>query len=365
MGARRQRKQGDDHDGGGNGSAADGKARPENAGLTMGQTGGPTKRLARAPDSPLPLVVVNPTSARGATGRAWPRLASELRAHFGAFGVAFTRRAGHAREIAESEARAGRKFLIACGGDGTVSEVANGILASGADAELGLLPSGTGGDFRRTLRVPRRDTDAAAALRTGRTASIDAGRVEYLNPEGGRESRFFVNVASCGMGGEVIRRVKQGGSDWLPAALPHALSGRAAFAAAAVRASLAYERPTITVSLDGGPERHLAITNFCVANARYFGGGMKIAPGAKMNDGRFDVVAVGRLDTPAILFNSYKLYLGTHLGMREVGHALAARVSVRAANGEKILLEVDGELVGTLPVDFEMLPRALRVRVPS
>ncbi|HEY9284377.1 MAG TPA: acylglycerol kinase family protein, partial [Pyrinomonadaceae bacterium] len=105
-----------------------------------------TKRHLRSHDSSLPLVVVNPTSANGATGRAWPRMASELRSHFGAFAVAFTERAGHAREIAEREARAGRRLLIACGGDGTISEVANGVLASGADAELGLLPSGTGGE---------------------------------------------------------------------------------------------------------------------------------------------------------------------------------------------------------------------------
>jgi YegS/Rv2252/BmrU family lipid kinase len=381
MTARRRQKHGggDDADGDGSRRADDGdiyakritrakkveseKAETERVGLTKRQTAEPAKRPARAVDSSLPLVVVNPTSADGATGRAWPRLASELRAHFGAFSVAFTEHGGHAREIAEREARAGRKFLIACGGDGTVSEVANGILASGADAELGLLPSGTGGDFRRTLRVPRRDADAAAALRTGRTARLDAGRVEFQNWDGARESRFFVNVASCGMGGEVIRRVKRQG-DWLPRALPHALGGRAAFASAAVRASLSYERPTVVVSLDGGPERRLSITNFCVANARYFGGGMKIAPEAKLADGRFDVVAVGRLDTPAILANSYKLYLGTHLGMREVAHALAARVSVRAAVAEKILLEVDGELVGHLPAHFEILPRALRVRVP-
>jgi YegS/Rv2252/BmrU family lipid kinase len=323
-------------------------------------------RRARGSDSTLPLVIVNPTSAAGATGRAWPRLASTLRAHFGAFAVAYTVRAGHAREIAEREARAGRKFLIACGGDGTVSEVANGILASGQDAELGLMPSGTGGDFRRTLRVPRRDADAARALRAGRTVRIDAGRVGFQNPEGGRDSRFFVNVASCGMGGEVIRRVKRGrGGDWLPAGLAQFLGGRAAFAAAAVGASLSYERPRIVVSLDGGTERCVAITNFCVANARYFGGGMKVAPAAKLTDGRFDVVAVGDLGTPAVLANSYKLYLGMHLGMREVGHALASRVAVRAAGAEAILLEVDGELVGTLPASFEMLPRALRVRVPA
>src|SRR5687767_2583462 len=100
----------------------------------------------------LPLIIVNPASAGGATGDAWPGLASVVRRHFGAFEAALTRRGGEAADIAEREARAGRRFVIACGGDGTVNEVANGILRAGAGAgtELGVLPSGTGGDFRRT-----------------------------------------------------------------------------------------------------------------------------------------------------------------------------------------------------------------------
>ncbi|MCA1616325.1 MAG: diacylglycerol kinase family lipid kinase [Acidobacteria bacterium] len=313
----------------------------------------------------LPLVIVNPASAGGATGRAWPRLASVLREHFGAFEAAFTKAAGDGRVIAEGEARAGRGLIIACGGDGTVSEVAGGIIASGAGAALGLLPSGTGGDFRRTLRIPSRDADAAAALRRGRTVMIDAGRVEYRNGRGERESRCFVNVASCGMGGEVIRRVKESKSDWLPARGGRLLGGRAAFASASVRAAFAYERPRVRVSLDGGPERTFPLTSFCVANARYFGGGMKIAPEAKLTDGLFDAVAVGDLGTLSILANSYRLYLGTHLGMKEVSRTLCARAEVRAEVAGKVLLEVDGELTGTLPASFEILPRALRVRVPA
>ncbi len=312
----------------------------------------------------LPLVIVNPTSAGGATGRAWPRLASVLRTHFGAFEVSFTKRAGDGRVIAEGEARAGRELLIACGGDGTVSEVAGGIIASGADAVLGLLPSGTGGDFRRTLRIPPRDADAAAALRRGRTVAIDAGRVEYRNGGGENESRCFVNVASCGIGGDVIRRVKASKHEWLPVRGGQLLGGRAAFAAASVRAAFAYERPRVRVSLDGGPERTLPVTSFCVANGRYFGGGMKIAPEAKLTDGMLDAVAIGDLGTLSILANSYRLYLGTHLGMTEVSHALCARVSVRAEGPETVFLEVDGELAGSLPASFEILPRALRVRCP-
>jgi diacylglycerol kinase (ATP) len=312
--------------------------------------------------STLPLIIVNPASAGGATGRAWPGVASAVRSHFGAFEVAFTKRPGEAVEIAEREARAGRALVVACGGDGTVSEVANGILRAGSGTELGLLPSGTGGDFRRTLGVPARTADAARALREGGTRAMDAGRVTYRNAGGEEESRFFVNVASFGMGGDVIKRVKS--REGLPAGAARLLGGRLSFAAAALQAAVTFEKPRVRVSLDGGAGAQIVVANFCVANARYFGGGMKIAPGAKVDDGRFDVVAVGDVSALTVLANSYRLYLGTHLGMQEVRHALAGRVSASPADGSVVKLEVDGELVGNLPAEFELLPRALRVRCP-
>ncbi|HKP72247.1 MAG TPA: diacylglycerol kinase family protein [Pyrinomonadaceae bacterium] len=307
---------------------------------------------------------MNPASAGGATGDAWPRLASDLRTHFGAFGCAFTGKRGDARVIAEREARAGRALIIACGGDGTISEVANGILESGADAELGILPSGTGGDYRRTLRIPARGADAAVALRTGRGVRVDVGRVEFNNQHGVREARYFVNVASCGMGGEVIRRVKDNSSGWMstPSRL---VGGKVSYALASLHTTVSFTKPTLRIKLDDRPETRLVVTNLCVANARYFGGGMKIAPEAKLNDGWFDVVAVADLDALKILANVYKLYLGTHLGIQEVHHARAKRIEVCAdRSDEQVLIELDGELLGTLPATFEILPLRLRVRRP-
>jgi YegS/Rv2252/BmrU family lipid kinase len=314
--------------------------------------------------SSLPLVIVNPASAGGATGRAWPGLASDLRAHFGAFNCAFTERAGDASLIAGREAAAGRSLIVACGGDGTISEVANGILESGADAELGILPSGTGGDFRRTLDIPKRGRDAAAALARGRSVRMDVGRVEFQDRTGARARRYFLNVASCGMGGEVIRRVEENASGWLASASRRVAGGQGAYAVASLQAAVSFDRPTLRIRLDERAEFRLAVTNLCIANARYFGGGMKIAPEAKLDDGLLDVVAVGDLDTLKILTNVYRLYLGTHLGMREVRHAHARRIRVAADKpDEVVLIEVDGELSGALPATFEILPRALRVRV--
>jgi YegS/Rv2252/BmrU family lipid kinase len=311
----------------------------------------------------LPLIIVNPASAGGATRAAWPGLASELSRHFGPFNCAFTKRHGEAAEIAEREARAGRRLVVACGGDGTISEVANGILRSGEDAELGLLPSGTGGDFRRTLDIPLRASEAARTLSAGKTRRVDAGRVTFTNDAGAEEARYFLNVASCGMGGDVIERVKNGPS-WLPAGASRLLGGRLTFAAAAIQTTFLFQKPSIRVRLDEGEEFQLVVTNFCVANARYFGGGMKIAPHAKLGDGLFDVVAVSDMNPLTILANSYRVYLGAHLGMRDVRHARARRITARPASDDEVKLEVDGELVGKLPAEFEILPAALRVRCP-
>src|SRR6185503_17593537 len=115
----------------------------------------------------LPLVIVNPQSAGGGTRDAWPSIASELSTHFGSFTPRFTTQTGEGIEIAANAARKGVRLIIACGGDGTISEVANGILSVGSETELGILPSGTGGDFRKTLDIPGRVAGAARILRSG------------------------------------------------------------------------------------------------------------------------------------------------------------------------------------------------------
>src|SRR4249920_3303101 len=132
----------------------------------------------------LPLVIVNPESASGATRKAWPQMASDLSSHFGSFSLAFTKEAGEGTALASEAARKGTELIIACGGDGTISEVANGILMSGKDSELGILPSGTGGDLRRTLEIPAQSRAAARILRTGPTRRIDVGRVSFIDQHG-------------------------------------------------------------------------------------------------------------------------------------------------------------------------------------
>ena len=295
------------------------------------------------------IVIVNPSSASGRTGEVWPQIASDLRSQFGAFSPVFTKHRGDAAALAGDAARKGAKLIIACGGDGTVSEVANGILTSGKDAELGILPSGTGGDFRRTLEIPSQSRAAARVLSTGRTVKIDVGRISFIDHDGHEAMRYFLGVASCGMSTKVIERVK---------------AKKISFASSLVQTAVRTEPARLVVQLDDSHERHLVVLNLCVANARYFGGGMKIAPNAKLTDGKFDVVGIGDLSALKLFTSAPRVYLGSHLSMPEVSHALARKVSIKSADrAAEISLEVDGELPGRLPATFQIIPEALRVRV--
>jgi diacylglycerol kinase (ATP) len=314
--------------------------------------------------SSLPLIIVNPASAKSATASNWPGLASTLRTHFGPFNCAFTKAPGDAKLIAEAEAQQGRRLIVACGGDGTISEVANGIIESGLDVELGILPSGTGGDFRRTLRIPSRTADAALLLRKGHSRRIDVGRIAYINHQGREDARYFLGVASFGLSGEVIERVKNAGATLLPAATRR-LGGKLNYGLAMLQTTLASENKNVWVQIGDGRESRMTVANLCVANARFFGGGMKIAPEAKLNDGRFDIVTIGDLSALEILTNSYKLYAGTHLGIERVYHTHATRITARPAEKDALItIEVDGELPGRLPATFEIMHNALTMRCP-
>lgn len=311
----------------------------------------------------LPLVIVNPKSAGGSTKDSWASKASDLRAHFGAFQVAFTKKAGDGVELAKRHSENGRKFIIACGGDGTINEVANGILQSGKDVEMGILPSGTGGDFRKTLNIPQETREAARVLQTGETKRIDVGRVTFQNFENETVERYFLNVASFGLSAAINEKVKEKDYfKWLPI---DALRGKAKYALSTLEKVLDTDYLTVRVKIDGKDEKPLNTLNFCVCNARFFGGGMKIAPDARITDGFFNVVNIGDIKTLKILLKAHTLYRGTHYDLPEVKNSLAKKIEVSPINNQQIHIETDGELPGKLPATFEIIPNALKIRVPK
>ena len=317
-------------------------------------------------DPALPTVIVNPTSAGGATREAWPRMASDLRTHFAAFNVEFTEAQGDATRIAAAATARGSRLIIACGGDGTICEVANGILESNREVELGILPSGTGGDFRRTLKIPSNTAAAARVLRDGQPRLIDVGRVSFVNDAAEHETRYFLNVASFGLSTDVLKRNATADSGkWASALGSNRIRGKLSYAMSTFSATLSASAKEVYVTIDDGIERRLKIAELCVANARYYGGAMKIAPNAKLDDGLFDIVTIGDIGAFKILTSAPKLYLGSHLRMDQVAHALGKRLVARAGEKEpKIAIELDGEVIGQLPATFQLVPKALRIRCP-
>ncbi len=252
---------------------------------------------------------------------------------------------GHLAQAA-GEAR-NSLLLVVVGGDGTVNEVANGV--AGTNAEIAVLPSGTGLDFGRTHGVPSRFDDAVRVALEGETRTIDLGRVECE----GAATRFFANVGSAGMSGAVARRAN---------AMTKALGGRATFFYALTREFVAWQNTQVVVGLDEGVRREGAMHDVIVANGRYHGGGMKLAPEARQDDGVFDVVLIGDVTKLDFLTTAPKLYSGRYLSHPKVELLRSSSLSIDAS--EPLPLEVDGEPIGTTPARFEVVPSALRLRVP-
>jgi YegS/Rv2252/BmrU family lipid kinase len=303
------------------------------------------------------LVIVNPRSRNGATGRRWNAVERKLLEALGPCEVEQTRAPRHAQRLAREGVRAGVERVVVAGGDGTVSEVVSGLLAAdlGSYAQIGLLPLGTGGDLARTLHIPA-DLDAAiACIAHGRARSIDAGRATYTDDEGLRTTSHFLNVASLGISGRITQLVNAGSK---------ALGGTAAFLAGTVRAIARYRGEAVTLRLDGRVVYEGRLVLAAVANGSFFGGGMHIAPDARPDDGKFDVVFVGDLTKWQLLSRLPSIYRGRHLGRSDVGFHRGAVLEADADPG-RVRIELDGESVGSLPARFEVVPGAVTVLLPA
>lgn len=304
-----------------------------------------------------PFVIVNPRSAAGRTGRHFDRIARAVRAAIGDFECAFTRATGDGSRLAREAVASGGKLVVAVGGDGTASEVIDGLSHArprDPDALFGFIPRGTGGDLRRTLGLPQ-DLDAAARALAGRREIVcDLGRIELVGSDGRSQTRHFVNVAGFGVAGvvagEVNRGLKLGG-------------GKLSFMIASAKALLRWTDKPIRWRADGGPWTEERVTSLSVCNGRFFGGGMQVAPDARIDDGLFDVVVWSGLGITDFVTKKRMLYDGTHVTLRNTRVLRARTVEAEPAGDDPVLVDVDGEQPGRLPARISILPGALRVRV--
>lgn len=300
-------------------------------------------------------LVVNPVAAGGRTARLWPDIQAALRAQDLTFDYAFTTGPGHAIELARQAVADDYPLVVALGGDGTINEVANGLMQAGegtrAGAEMGVIMAGRGSDFARTVGVPADYQEACARLAQPRRMTIDVGRVEYED-RGQRGQRYFVNVGGGGFDGEVTARANRA---------PRVLGGTVPYLSSLVLSLFLYRNKDIELTLDREPARPLRVNAVVVANCQYFGGGMRIAPDADPNDGLFDVVILGDLGKIEFLRATPTVYEGTHIHHPKVSVFRAREVDIRSK--DPLLLQVDGEVCGHTPLHFTLLPQALTLRV--
>ena len=271
----------------------------------------------------------------------------------------FTEHPGHATLLVRQALMDGRRLIIAVGGDGTINETANGFLSGGEpvnpDARLGIIPIGTGGDFQRSIRIPSDIEGAIETIASGIARTIDVGAARLQGHDGQPVERCFVNLTSFGMGGEVCVRSRN---------ILSPLGGKTAFLYATLAVFLTYRAKRVRLTLDGVPlPEELRITNVAIGNGRYHGGGMHPCPRAVLDDGILEVTTIDYLNMFELVRDLPVLYSDDVYKHPKVRHH---RVRTVLAESEDVTrIELDGEAVGSLPMEVRVLPRRLPVLVSA
>jgi len=265
----------------------------------------------------------------------------------------FTERKGHGMELATQGLEQGYKTIVAVGGDGTVNEVVNRVV--GTETAVFSIPLGAGNDFLRSLGI-RTWKEACRVLAEGGFAQIDAGLAEYRDDKGRLQRRYYAVLADVGFGSEVVRNT--------PRRLRHALGGNLGYVVSLYRTAMRGQARArqMRMRVDGElryDERLLLVE---ALNGMYAGGGLKVAPKAKLNDGLLDVFVARDMHWLKIWALFPRIYRGTHIEHEKAGYFHAKEVEVEAE--ESIRTSVDGEMIGYTPVRFSIVPGALKVRCP-
>jgi YegS/Rv2252/BmrU family lipid kinase len=296
--------------------------------------------------------LVNPVAANGSTGRRWPELARRAAAAGLAGSTLFSARPGHLAELAREAALDGAERLVVVGGDGSVNEVANGLAGIGASPEVAVVARGTGWDFVRTFGIPRKIERAAEVALEGEVRAIDLGRVTYRAWDGSEATSVFANVASAGMSGAIAKRANE---------TTKMLGGKASYLWATFAVFSRWEASEIELAVDD-ERRAGRMFDVVAANGRFFGGGLQICPEASPDDGLLDVLTIGDITKRDLVLTMPKIYRGTHLPHPKAELLRGSTVTI--SSDSPLPIELDGEQPGTTPVRFDVLPGALRLRVP-
>jgi len=297
-------------------------------------------------------LIVNPAAGAGRTAKKWPYI-KELLKHIGYhFEHDITEAPGHAIELAKSAVSKGYKLVVSVGGDGTINEIVNGIYAAGGmkDIELGIIGTGTGSDYIRTIGISRHYQESCHHLMNPMKKSVDLGLVEFIN-NGQTTKRIFANFAGLGFDAEVVKTTTKKYKN---------LGGKPAYLMGLLSTFATYNNRNIHITLNGQTEDRKVCT-IVMSNGKYGGGSMLIAPEADPSDGLFDVLIIGDVSKLDLLWSLPRIYRGTHLTHPKV--TLKRTKEVTISSDTKMSIQADGDLIGEAPARFVVLPSALNILV--
>ncbi len=297
-------------------------------------------------------LIVNPLAGAGKSAREWPHILQCLQSDELSFDYELTTFKGHAIEMAQAAVEQGYHIVVAVGGDGTIHEVVNGLhKARGLDrVQMGIIGTGTGGDYIRTIGISCHIQDACHRLKNPRNLVVDLGFTEFMQ-NGVKNDRLFVNLAGIGFAAEIVRATTQTFKKM--GSVPSYLMGL-------LSTLVLYRNQPVSVTIDGELSE-ITICTMLMSLGKYCGGAMKAAPNADPTDGLFDVVLISDLSKPDLLWSLPSIYKGTHLTHPKVCVKRAQEVTIQTDT--RAALQADGELLGETPCSFRILPAALTLAV--
>lgn len=302
--------------------------------------------------------IVNPMAQSGATGKHLPHIKTRILAFFENAEIFVTERQGHAIEIARDCTYRGYGLVVAIGGDGTANEVLNGFMTgmtpANKNAGFSFINQGTGGDLQKSLGFEPGLDENLARIKRGWHQMVDTGKVQVTFADGSQHSRYFLNIASCGLSAEVAARINQS---------PAHLNGKLAYYWASLRSIFAHRTWRAQLELNGKVQLVEKLSLLAIANGKFFGGGMKIAPSALMEDGQLDKIAVSSMTPWFFLSHGWRVYNGSHVKLSQVSSQHCTHLRAQCLSNDLIGVEVEGENFGFLPATFEVMPKSLKLIV--
>ena len=302
-------------------------------------------------------IVVNPTAGSGKAGKIASETEQKVKALFGCgVSMTFTKAKNDATTLTREAIIKGASLIIAIGGDGTLNEVANGFFIDGVpinpDCELGIINCGTGRGFANSLKLPKTIDEQLLLLQKPDNTKVDPGSITYKDFSGKVTHRLFINECQAGIGSEVASKVtgkKQ-----------KKFGGTLAFGITAIIQALKFKPISLNIEFDNEPEALIKLIGLVIGNGTECAGGMKLTPGAKLDDAFFDVLLMKEMNISTRLLNLSKTYNGSHINSPYFTIKKCKMLKVNSVSN--CLVEADGEMLGFSPFTIEMLPAALRVK---